>query len=263
MAHLIGIANQKGGVGKTTTAVNLAACLAASGRRTLVLDLDPQGNATSGLGFDKNALDRSIYHVLLEDMPLDQAARRTGMESLDLVPSEPQLFGADIELVDMEDDREHLLVKALARVRDQYDYIVMDSPPALDFLTINVLTATEKLIVPVQCEYYALEGLTQLVDTVRRVQSYLNPKLHILGVLMTMHDGRTNLARQVVEEVRRHFGERVFETVIHRSVRLSEAPSYGQPIIQYDPRSTGAAAYTEFCQEVTHACEEEGAGPRP
>jgi len=254
MVHIIGIANQKGGVGKTTTAVNVAACLAAAGRRTLLIDMDPQANATSGLGLSKTAIGHSIYNILLDDVEIERAFYRCEVSNLILVPSTPRLFGADIELLDFP-DKEHRLSRAIGPVRDRFDYILMDSPPALDFLTINVLTAAEKLIIPVQCEYYALEGLTQLMETVRRVRASLNPGLEILGVLMTMHDGRTNLSHQVVEEVRRHFGRRVFRTIIARSVRLSEAPSHGKPIILYDFRSAGAVAYVQLCQEITDACE--------
>lgn len=260
MARVIGIANQKGGVGKTTTAVNLSACLAAAGRRALLVDMDPQANATSGIGVDKSSLRTSIYNILLDDTPIEQALHPSCVENLSVVPSTPQLFGADIELLEYT-DKEHRLAHALAPVRDRFDYVIIDSPPALDFLTINVLTAADSLIIPVQCEYYALEGLTQLLDTIRRVQAALNPRLVILGVLMTMHDKRTNLSRQVVDEVARHFGGRMFQTLIGRSVRLSEAPSYGQPIILYDFRSSGAAAYVRLCQEVTDACEAQSSGP--
>jgi len=259
MAQTIGIANQKGGVGKTTTAVNLAACLAAAGRRTLLVDMDPQANATSGMGLVKTANRPSVYDILLDDVEVERVLYPSSLDNLSLIPSTPQLFGADIELLEFE-NKEHRLANALAAVQDRFDYIVIDSPPALNFLTINVLTAAEKLIIPVQCEYYALEGLTQLVETIRRVKASLNPRLDILGILMTMHDARTNLSHQVIEEVRRHFGDRMFRTVIARSVRLSEAPSYGKPIILYDFRSTGAAAYIQFCQEVTDACETQSSG---
>ncbi|MCX8038244.1 MAG: ParA family protein [Candidatus Sumerlaeia bacterium] len=260
MARIIGITNQKGGVGKTTTAINLTACLAAAGRRALLVDMDPQGNATSGLGVVKASITTSIYDVLLDGVEISRALYPCGLDNMFLVPSTPQLFGADIELLEFA-DKERRLQNALASIDDRFDYVIIDSPPALSFLTINVLTASRQIIIPVQCEYYALEGLTQLVETIRRVKSSLNPHLDILGVLMTMHDGRTNLSHQVVEEVRRHFGDRVFRTLIGRSVRLSEAPSYGKPIILYDFRSAGAAAYIQLCEEVIHACEAESVGP--
>ncbi|AVX21896.1 chromosome segregation ATPase [Carboxydocella sporoproducens DSM 16521] len=249
MGKVIAIANQKGGVAKTTTAVNLSACLAVKGRKTLLIDIDPQGNASSGLGVDKDKLDVCIYDVIINGLPLLHAALPAEIANLEVVPATIQLAGAEIELVAMI-GRESKLKKALEKIRDKYDYIIIDCPPSLGLLTLNALTAADSILIPIQCEYYALEGLGQLLNTIELVQKHLNPDLQIEGVLCTMFDARTNLSLQVVEEVKKHFPEKIFKTIIPRNVRLSEAPSYGQPIITYDPRSKGAEMYHELAEEV-------------
>ncbi|AVX32299.1 MULTISPECIES: ParA family protein [unclassified Carboxydocella] len=249
MGKVIAIANQKGGVAKTTTAVNLSACLAVKGRKTLLIDIDPQGNASSGLGVDKDKLDVCIYDVIINGLPLLHAALPAEIANLEVVPATIQLAGAEIELVAMI-GRESKLKKALEKIRDKYDYIIIDCPPSLGLLTLNALTAADSILIPIQCEYYALEGLGQLLNTIELVQKHLNPDLQIEGVLCTMFDARTNLSLQVVEEVKKHFPEKIFKTIIPRNVRLSEAPSYGQPIITYDPRSKGAEMYQELAEEV-------------
>jgi len=241
--------NQKGGVGKTTTVVNLAAYLALSGISTLVIDLDPQGNATSGLGVDRRLLDRSIYEVLIDRVPIGDVTLRTQLEGLDVVPSSPSLSGAEIELVGMA-ARERRLAACLSELDGAYERVFIDCPPSLGLLTVNALTAADGVLIPIQTEYYALEGLSQLVNTIRMVRAGLNPRLEIEGVLLTMYDGRTNLSVQVAAEVRRHMNGTVFDTVVPRSVRLSEAPSHGLPIALYDPTSRGARAYGELAEEV-------------
>jgi chromosome partitioning protein len=250
MTKIYAIANQKGGVGKTTSVINLSGFLAQRGLRTLLVDADPQANATSGLGVNKYELRRSIYDLLLEEADPAALVRRQPEYGLDLLPATPNLAGAEVELVNAI-GREYRLQKGLERLNGRYDYILIDCPPSLGLLTVNALTAArDGLLIPVQCEYLALEGLTQLTQTVELVQKYLNPRLTIRGVLMTMYDGRTNLSRQVVEEVRGHFREKVFRTIIPRNVRLSEAPSYGQPIHVYAPTSPGAIAYQLLTAEL-------------
>ncbi len=255
MSRVIAIANQKGGVGKTTTAVNLSACLADLGKRVLLIDVDPQGNATSGLGLDHRRLKASVYDVLLDELPLQEAVVNTRVRGLQVVPATIDLAGAEIELVPRI-GRESRLKQALDPVRDQYDFVLMDCPPSLGLLTINALTAADSILIPIQCEYYALEGLTQLMDTFRLVREALNPNLEVEGVVLTMFDGRTNLSIQVVEEVKRYFKGQVYRSIITRNVRLSEAPSHGLPITLYDPRSKGAEAYMELAREVIERVEE-------
>ncbi|HHU30058.1 MAG: AAA family ATPase [Bacillota bacterium] len=258
MARVIAVTNQKGGVGKTTTAVNLSACLAVQGKKVLLLDTDPQGNATSGIGLEKRELKFCIYDALINEMPLQRIIRKSQIEGLDVVPATIQLAGAEIELVSTI-SREVRLRSVLEEVREAYDYIIIDCPPSLGLLTLNALSAADTVLVPIQCEYYALEGLGQLTNTINLVKKHLNSKLVLEGVLLTMYDSRTNLSAQVAEEVRKHFGSKVFKAVIPRNVRLSEAPSYGQPIITYDERSKGAETYRELAKEVI-ANEQEKAG---
>lgn len=250
MSRVVALANQKGGVGKTTTAINLAASVAAAERRVLLVDMDPQANATSGLGAEKNA-DSSIYPVLLGSADLGSIIRDTELQYLKLAPSAPDLVAAELELIDSE-RREYHLREALAPVREDFDYILIDSPPSLGLLTVNGLTAADSVLVPLQCEYFAMEGISQLINTVERVRERLNPDLEIEGILLTMFDDRMNLARQVADEVRSHFGDTVFRTVIPRNVRLGEAPSFGQPILLYDIKSRGAQAYLQLAQEFIH-----------
>lgn len=249
MTKIYAIANQKGGVGKTTTVINLTAYLGSLGRRVLMIDIDPQANATSGLGYDKNEIKLSTYDLLLEEAAMDEVVLHNEEFHLDILPANPSLAGAEVELVNAI-GREYRLQKALANANGRYDYILIDCPPSLSLLTLNALTATDGILIPVQCEYLALEGLSQLTQTVELVQKYLNPSLEIRGLIMTMYDGRTNLSRQVVEEVRRYFPGKVFRTIIPRNVRLSEAPSFGQPINLYAPTSPGAIAYKILTAEL-------------
>lgn len=249
VGKIIAVANQKGGVGKTTTSVNLGACLAYIGKKVLMVDIDPQGNATSGVGIEKADVGQCIYDVLVEDIAAHEVIIPTGVENLSAIPATIQLAGAEIELVPTI-SREVRLKRALDIVKDEYDYILIDCPPSLGLLTINALTASDTVLIPVQCEYYALEGLSQLLNTVRLVQKHLNTDLMIEGVLLTMLDARTNLGIQVIDEVKKYFQDKVYKTIIPRNIRLSEAPSHGEPIIIYDPRSKGAEVYLDLAKEV-------------
>lgn len=249
VGKIIAIANQKGGVGKTTTSVNLGACLAYIGKRVLLVDVDPQGNATSGIGIEKALVEHCIYDILVDDVDVKDVIKQTAVENLDIIPATIQLAGAEIELVPTI-SREVRLKRALESVKHHYDYMIIDCPPSLGLLTINALTASDAVLIPVQCEYYALEGLSQLLNTVRLVQKHLNTDLMIEGVLLTMLDARTNLGIQVIEEVKKYFQDKVYKTIIPRNIRLSEAPSHGQPIIIYDPRSRGAEVYLDLAKEV-------------
>ena len=249
MAKIIAITNQKGGVGKTTTSVNLAACLAYLGKKTLLVDCDPQGNSTSGLGIERENYNISTYDCLADSSKINEAIIETKYTNLYLLPSSPDMSAAEIELA-YEDKREFFLKNAIEKVKDIFDFIILDSPPALGMITINILTASDSVLIPIQCEYYALEGLSQLITTIKTIKKKLNPTIEIEGVLGTMYDGRTNLSIQVLDEVKKYFPDKVYKTVIPRNVRLSESPSFGEPIIEYDITSKGADAYIALAKEV-------------
>jgi len=260
MEKIISITNQKGGVGKTTTTINLAAALAMADFRVLVVDTDAQANCTSGLGVDRRALRKSVYHAMILNEPIDQIIVRTELDNLRLLPADKNLTGAAVEMIDLP-GREYILKKILAPVLPEYDYILIDSPPSLNILTLNGLVAAQAVLIPIQCEYFALEGITDLFDTLKRVRHSLNPDLSVLGILLTMYDERTNLSSQVRDDLRNYFADLMLETVIPRNVRLAEAPSYGKPIILYDIRSKGAESYIQLAKELlNHAKKGPGSG---
>ncbi|HAB9054262.1 TPA_asm: AAA family ATPase [Listeria monocytogenes] len=249
MSKVIALANQKGGVGKTTSSVNLSSSLAFLGKKVLLVDIDPQGNASSGVGVNKGEIEHCIYDVLVDDVAIQDVLQKTDLDNLNVIPATIQLAGAEVELVPAI-SREIRLKKAIDSIRDDYDYVIIDCPPSLGLLTLNALTAADSVLIPVQCEYYALEGLSQLLNTIRIVQKHLNEDLQIEGVLLTMLDARTNLGIQVIEEVKKYFQNKVFNTIVPRNVRLSEAPSHGKPILLYDAKSKGAEVYLELAKEV-------------
>lgn len=254
MGRAIVVANQKGGVGKTTTAINLAACLAEAGQKVLAIDMDPQGNMTSGLGVDKDAIENTVYELLLGESSVEDCLQKEVIENLSVIGSNINLSAAEIELIG-EEEKEYILQKAIAPIRDNYDFIIIDCPPSLSMLTINSMCLADTVLVPIQCEYYALEGLTQLIHTINLVQERLNPSLEMEGVVFTMYDARTNLSLQVVENVKNNLNQTIYKTIIPRNVRLAEAPSYGMPINMYDKRSTGAEAYRLLAEEVINYSE--------
>lgn len=249
MGRVIAVANQKGGVGKTTTAINLSACLAEKGQKVLAIDMDPQGNMTSGLGIDKDEVEKNIYDLMIGQAGVDEVLQKEAIENLDVIPTSIDLSAAEIELIGV-DDKEFIIRNAVQPIKDDYDYIIIDCPPSLSMLTINAMTTADSVLVPIQCEYYALEGLSQLIHTVELVKERLNPVLEIEGVVFTMYDARTNLSLQVVENVKENLQQNIYKTIIPRNIRLAEAPSYGMPINLYDPTSTGASAYQRLADEV-------------
>ena len=255
MGRIIAIANQKGGVGKTTTAINLSASLASLGQKVLALDMDPQGNMTSGLGVNKDEAENTVYDLIIGNVGIEECIYENVIENLDVLPSNINLSAAEIELIGI-DNKEYLLKEEVDKIRDRYDFIIIDCPPALSMLTINAMTTADSVIVPIQCEYYALEGLSQLIHTIELVQERLNSSLEIEGVVFTMYDARTNLSLQVVENVKDNLNQAIYKTIIPRNIRLAEAPSYGLPITLYDPRSTGAESYMLLAEEVIHKGEE-------
>ena len=256
MGRIIAIANQKGGVGKTTTAINLSASLASLGKKVLALDLDPQGNMTSGLGVDKDQVENSVYDLIIGQTGIEECICKEVIENLDVLPSNINLSAAEIELIGVE-NKEYIIRNEMEKVKERYDFVITDCPPALSMLTINAMTTADSVLVPIQCEYYALEGLSQLIHTINLVQERLNPALVIEGVVFTMYDARTNLSLQVVENVKDNLDQTIYKTIIPRNIRLAEAPSYGMPINLYDPKSTGAESYLLLAEEVIHKGEEE------
>lgn len=256
MGRIIAVANQKGGVGKTTTTINLSACLAEQGQKVLVIDVDPQGNTTSGLGIDKNNTENTVYELMLGEASIDDCVYKSVMDDLDVIPSNVNLAGAEIDLIDI-DDREYILKKIVNSLKEKYDFILLDCPPSLSMLTVNAMTAADTVLVPIQCEYYALEGLSQLIRTINLVKQKLNPELEIEGVVFTMYDARTNLSLQVVENVKANLKQTVYKTIIPRNIRLAEAPSHGLPINLYDSKSAGAESYRLLAEEVIHRGEDE------
>ena len=249
MGRIIAIANQKGGVGKTTTAINLSACLADKGKKVIAVDMDPQGNMTSGLGLDKEFLEKTVYDMIIGESDIEEVLQKETMENLDVLPTNIDLSAAEIELIDVE-NKEFIVRNSIQKIRDNYDFVIIDCPPSLSMLTINAMTTADSVLVPIQCEYYALEGLSQLIHTVELVKDRLNPDLEIEGVVFTMYDARTNLSLQVVENVKDNLQQNIYKTIIPRNIRLAEAPSYGMPINQYDPKSAGSESYMRLADEV-------------
>ena len=249
MGRIIAIANQKGGVGKTTTAINLSACLADKGKKVLAVDMDPQGNMTSGLGLDKESIEKTVYDMIIGESDIEEVLQKEAMENLDVLPTNIDLSAAEIELIDVE-NKEFIVRNSIQKIRDNYDFLIIDCPPSLSMLTINAMTTADSVLVPIQCEYYALEGLSQLIHTVELVKDRLNPDLEIEGVVFTMYDARTNLSLQVVENVKDNLQQNIYKTIIPRNIRLAEAPSYGMPINQYDPKSAGSESYMRLADEV-------------